>query len=598
MPNVQMVTSNHGTDRVKIQGLDNKYLTFLVDGDRVSGEFAGNIDFSMIGLTNVDKIEVIEGALSTLYGSGAIGGVVNIITKKNINPYWFNSGLKYDDPIGITPFLNTGFNKGIFHYDLNIQFTESNGYDLTPNEEIYNMTLDENKSQIVNHTFTLSPSNAHRYEIVHKDYSSRINKYDYFAGNLILGATLKRYSDSYNKFKYNYEISDNKKFRISYLQEEYLKYSYYPYYYSDNQHIFNSEEFVNGSLNRQEMNMQYNKEDSKYNRLIGLEIYDEDYSSFNIYYPDGIDTIQESIFASQDLTRNDSKTSLYFYEERNFKNNRILSTGIRIQNLNKENILLPAVSYLIKGNNHYNYRVSYSKGYRRPSIKERYYDWSDHDPKIRGNPNLIPTKNNYLSISFDKRSFINDFSMDIYRNDISHMISTEYTEYIDDDGKEKTELVYRNYNEVIINGINLHYYRKIQEKLKLKFVYNYTDAKSNSDEILEGISKDALRISIYYKPLRRIDVVGNIKYVGKKFIFEQDKDYQGNQSIRELASYFISDLYLVTSFKNTSFKIGAKNIFDYKDPDRFISDILNNYDPGRRLFVELSMSFKGGVDDK
>ena len=47
MKNVQRVSSNHGNDRVKMQGLDNKYLTFLVDGDRVSGEFAGNFDFSV-----------------------------------------------------------------------------------------------------------------------------------------------------------------------------------------------------------------------------------------------------------------------------------------------------------------------------------------------------------------------------------------------------------------------------------------------------------------------------------------------------------------------------------------------------------------------
>ena len=43
LPNVQTVTSDHTGDRVKIQGLDNKYLTFLVDGDRVSGEYAGNL---------------------------------------------------------------------------------------------------------------------------------------------------------------------------------------------------------------------------------------------------------------------------------------------------------------------------------------------------------------------------------------------------------------------------------------------------------------------------------------------------------------------------------------------------------------------------
>ena len=114
MPNVQMVASNHGNDRVKIQGLDNKYLTFLVDGDRVSGEYAGNLDFSMLGLFNVDKIEVIEGAMSTLYGSGAMGGVINIITKKNKEPYWIDLGFQYDDLIGTSPFINTGFYKGIW----------------------------------------------------------------------------------------------------------------------------------------------------------------------------------------------------------------------------------------------------------------------------------------------------------------------------------------------------------------------------------------------------------------------------------------------------------------------------------------------------
>ena len=108
MPNVQMVASNHGNDRVKIQGLDNKYLTFLVDGDRVSGEYAGNLDFSMLGLFNVDKIEVIEGAMSTLYGSGAMGGVINIITKKNKEPYWIDWGFQYDNLVGTSPFINTG----------------------------------------------------------------------------------------------------------------------------------------------------------------------------------------------------------------------------------------------------------------------------------------------------------------------------------------------------------------------------------------------------------------------------------------------------------------------------------------------------------
>ena len=42
---------------------------------------------------------------------------------------------------------------------------------------------------------------------------------------------------------------------------------------------------------------------------------------------------------------------------------------------------------------------------------------------------------------------------------------------------------------------------------------------------------------------------------------------------------------------------GMKNIFDYKDPDRNSTDILNNYDPGRRIFLEFNLKFKGYKDD-
>ena len=475
------------------------------------------------------------------------------------------------------------------NYNLNIQQTKSDGYDLSPDSKgVYNMTLDENKSQIFNHKLILLPSDKHNVELIYKNYSSRINRYDYFIGNLVVDAPLNRYDDEYYKIKYDYKISNTQSFKISYIEEHYTKYYYYPYYYSNGQHIINSEEFVNAILYRQEINLQYNVQGAKYNRLIGLESYDENYSSFNIYYPDG-DTLQASIFEGQGLTKNDNNISLYFYEERNFKNNRILSFGLRL--LNKEKILLPSISYLIEGSNNYNYRMSYSSGYRSPSIKERYYQWKDHaGPDILGNPALESTENNYFSISLDKRSLINDFSVDIYRNDINNMISTEY----DIEGN----LQYKNYDKVIINGINVHYYRRITDKLKLKFVYNLTDASSNSSEILEGISKHALRLNLYYKLLDKMDMVMNVKYSGEKFIFDQEQDFVGNPSIKELSSYFISDLYLNTSFEKIIFKIGVKNIFDYKDSDRFVSEILNNYDPGRRIFMELGLKFKGDRHDK
>ena len=113
IPNVQNVMSSHAgisNDNVKIQGLDNRYMLFLVDGARVSGEFAGNLDFNMLNLSNVERIEIIEGGMSSLYGSSAIGGVVNIITKKPEKSYEFDFSYFYDDPMVVSKSMNMGFN--------------------------------------------------------------------------------------------------------------------------------------------------------------------------------------------------------------------------------------------------------------------------------------------------------------------------------------------------------------------------------------------------------------------------------------------------------------------------------------------------------
>ena len=98
--------------------------------------------------------------------------------------------------------------------------------------------------------------------------------------------------------------------------------------------------------------------------------------------------------------------------------------------------------------------------------------------------------------------------------------------------------------------------------------------------------------------LEKLNLVANVKYTGKKFIFDQNQDFVDGQSIDELSGYFMSDLYFSGSYNAMSFKIGLKNLFDYKDPSRLLpSDILNNYDPGKRAFVELNLNLGPNRND-
>ncbi|MCC5943324.1 MAG: TonB-dependent receptor [Bernardetiaceae bacterium] len=75
------VTEDHGSG-VQIQGLSPDYTLILIDGEPLIGRTAGTLELSRIALADVERIEILKGPSSSLYGSEALAGVINIITKK------------------------------------------------------------------------------------------------------------------------------------------------------------------------------------------------------------------------------------------------------------------------------------------------------------------------------------------------------------------------------------------------------------------------------------------------------------------------------------------------------------------------------------
>ena len=78
-----------------MNGLSNKHVLILVNGRKVTGDITGNIDLNQIDMTRVKRIEVLNGAASSLYGSDAIGGVINIITNEPKDVVAFSSNSSY-----------------------------------------------------------------------------------------------------------------------------------------------------------------------------------------------------------------------------------------------------------------------------------------------------------------------------------------------------------------------------------------------------------------------------------------------------------------------------------------------------------------------
>jgi outer membrane receptor for ferrienterochelin and colicins len=80
-------------DDIQLQGMGEGRVLYLVDGKRVTGRIAQRINGETMPLSNVERIEIVRGPQSALYGSDGIGGVINIITKKPKDAFSLSLGL-------------------------------------------------------------------------------------------------------------------------------------------------------------------------------------------------------------------------------------------------------------------------------------------------------------------------------------------------------------------------------------------------------------------------------------------------------------------------------------------------------------------------
>lgn len=155
------VVNDHGTG-IQIQGFNPEYTLILVDGEPLIGRTAGTLELNRIAVGNIRQIEIVKGPSSSLYGSEALAGVVNIITE---NPNGVNgtfstrygtnntidlsaSGNYVSDKFGIYAFIN--------RYG-------TDGYDLSP--ESYGNTVDPFSNSTFNSRFTFSPTTKTKLNI-------------------------------------------------------------------------------------------------------------------------------------------------------------------------------------------------------------------------------------------------------------------------------------------------------------------------------------------------------------------------------------------------------------------------------------------------
>ena len=138
-------------NEISMQGLDARHVLFLMDGERMTGDMAGNLDYERFNLHSIDRIEIVKGASSTLYGSRASGAVINLITKKTTKPMDIVAGVRWGqmnetnfkkptpkdflymfeknaDRPNLQSWVSAGFNSGKFTSQTDVWYSSSDAF--------------------------------------------------------------------------------------------------------------------------------------------------------------------------------------------------------------------------------------------------------------------------------------------------------------------------------------------------------------------------------------------------------------------------------------------------------------------------------------
>lgn len=112
---------------LRIRGSSTSQVQVLVDGMRVKSPTAGSFDFSDLSVDQIERIEIVRGPQSTIYGADAIGGVVHIITKRGQGPFSATASSEVGNYDTLRNRLGFGGAYKIFDYAVSGSWLESNG---------------------------------------------------------------------------------------------------------------------------------------------------------------------------------------------------------------------------------------------------------------------------------------------------------------------------------------------------------------------------------------------------------------------------------------------------------------------------------------
>ncbi|WP_278587522.1 TonB-dependent receptor [Segatella oris] len=469
---------------ITYQGMDAKAVLFLLDGERISGESGdSNIDYSRFNINDIERIEVVRGAASTLYDSRAIGGVINIITKKSVRPFTASMHTRYAGKKGQSYSASAGVNLHRFSSLTSFGWRKRDSYlvkdEQGKQKEIINPDGSVTKSKTDPVAF-----NIYGYSIMDVSQKLSYNFTDRFTGSARISyytnkrdkydnaRYYQRYRDLILSGKLKWQFADNQNLDLSYIRDNYIK---------DNVYV-DDDERVYGNVNST-IRLYYTGMFGKHTLSGGVDLLRED---------------MKHHFMKDTATVHMNQYSFCLQDDWQLTDKMNVVVGVRGDKGGSYRLhFTPKVSVLYRPLRTITLRAGYSQGYRIPNLKELYQEFNMGGMGIMmyGNKDLKPEEGTQISASVEYDYKGLNLSVSTYHNRYKNKISYEYIS----PGKS-WNMKYVNALNVKTTGVEVTANYKLPFGLRFSGGYSYVyDYDERDGYNMSWVRPHSARLSSVYK---------------------------------------------------------------------------------------------------
>jgi outer membrane receptor for ferrienterochelin and colicins len=592
------VADESGFEGVQIQGISSDYILILIDGVPLVGRSAGNFDLSRITVGNIQQIEIVKGPSSSLYGSEALGGVINIITEKP----------KTEELEGTISYRLGSFVQQDINLDLKKRYKKwrvgffanrfsSDGYDLNPETSVQTVNPFEN--------YTVNTR-------IYYDFNDRLSLFTsarYYDQAQDAGFTFGEieYKGTSNEKEWNAHARLDQKWNES-LDTSYE--FYYTNYQASEQladsvseDVFSTSNF-NQTLLRSEVRGNYKiTESSTLTAGVGYQLESLD----RTFFDERVGFNSQYVYAQYDINPTDQINII---------------AGARFDNHSEySNQFSPKLAAIYNVNEFISVKASVGYGFKAPDFRQLYFDFTNsavgytvlgynvavdklNELQAQGqildvvvplselnDPLEAESSIGYnLGMNYKKRKW--NVGLNLFRNDFKNLIDTRI---IARKNNGQNVFSYVNFDEIYITGLELNTSYEISKSIMLsagyQLLYAFDKAQEQAVENGRVFVRDAqtsqtvaIDRSEYFGLVNRSRHNANFKifYDLKKHnvnlnlrLLYRSKyaqfDTNGNGLIDVYDNSFIEG-YVTTNMAATKtfytdfdVQIGANNLLDYTD---------------------------------